>query len=68
MDAKNIITLGIGATPGNIRFFVLVGLDTSPPSAPSHRTCVVPEESRTFKPEEDNRTWTLPSESRTYKV
>jgi len=26
-DVKNIITLGIGAEPGSIHFFVLVGLD-----------------------------------------
>ena len=29
-DIKNIITLGIGASPGNISFFLLLGLDTAP--------------------------------------
>lgn len=31
-DVKNIITLGIGAGPGDIHFFVLVGLDVNPPT------------------------------------
>ena len=29
-DVKNIVSLGIGASPGNIRYFVLVGLDINP--------------------------------------
>jgi hypothetical protein len=29
MAIKNIITLGIGATPGNIKYFLLLGLDIS---------------------------------------
>lgn len=29
-DVKNVVTLGIGASPGNIRYFVLVGLDITP--------------------------------------
>ena len=29
-DVKNVVTLGIGASPGDIHFFILVGLDTSP--------------------------------------
>jgi len=29
-DVKNVITLGIGAAPGNIKWFITVGLDTSP--------------------------------------
>ena len=29
MAIKNIITLGIGASPGNIKYFLLLGLDIS---------------------------------------
>jgi len=29
-DLQNIITLGIGSAPGNIRYFVLLGLDVNP--------------------------------------
>jgi len=29
MAIKNVVTLGIGAAPGNIKFFVLLGLGTS---------------------------------------
>jgi hypothetical protein len=32
-DIQNVITLGIGSAPGNIRYFVLVGLDVSPVAA-----------------------------------
>ena len=37
-DVQNIITLGIGSAPGDIHFFLLVGLDVSPPSAIGHVT------------------------------
>ena len=29
-DVQNAITLGIGSAPGNIRYFVLFGLDVAP--------------------------------------
>lgn len=29
-DVRNIITLGIGSAPGDIRYFVLFGLDVNP--------------------------------------
>jgi hypothetical protein len=29
-DIQNQITLGIGSAPGNIRYFVLLGLDVNP--------------------------------------
>jgi hypothetical protein len=29
-DVQNIITKGIGSAPGNIRYFVLFGLDVNP--------------------------------------
>lgn len=29
-DVQNVITLGIGSAPGDIRHFVLVGLDVNP--------------------------------------
>ena len=32
-DVQNIITLGIGSAPGDIRYFVLMGLDVSPSTA-----------------------------------
>lgn len=34
-DVKNVISLGIGASPGDIHFFLLVGLDTRPVVAES---------------------------------
>ena len=33
-DVKNVITLGIGSSPGSIKFFILVGLDVNPHTAP----------------------------------
>ena len=35
-DVQNIITLGIGSAPGDIHFFLLLGLDVSAPSAIGH--------------------------------
>ena len=32
-DVENVITQGIGSAPGNIRYFVLVGLDVNPSAA-----------------------------------
>jgi hypothetical protein len=33
-DVQNVITLGIGSLPGNIRYFILTGLDVNPTVAP----------------------------------
>ena len=29
-DVQNVVTLGIGSAPGDIRYFVLMGLDINP--------------------------------------
>jgi hypothetical protein len=68
-DVKNIITLGIGASPGYIRHFVLVGLDTGVfPAAPLSRTFVVSQETRTLPIEQESRTLVVQSESRVLAV
>lgn len=61
-DVQNVITLGIGSAPGNIRYFIMTGLDISvavPAVTPANRTYVVPAE---------NRTYVVPAEDRTYVV
>lgn len=59
MAIKNVITLGIGASPGNIKFFLLLGLDIG---------VVIISAERTYAVDAEVRTWTIPAETRTYSI
>lgn len=59
MAIKNIITLGIGVAPGNIKFFLLLGLDIS---------AVIISAERTYTVDAEERMWTIPAETRTYSI
>ena len=70
-DSKNVITLGIGSAPGNIRYFVLMGLDVNPSTVgpvPSIRTYAVDSETRVMTVNSESRVLAVPSESRVVAV
>ena len=62
-DVQNIITLGVGSTPGNIKFFVLLGLDAAPP-APVLGTIALTADSRSASLTADSRSGTLTLDTR----
>ena len=45
-DVQNIITLGIGSAPGDIHFFLLLGLDINPAAASAIGHVTVSDASR----------------------
>jgi len=59
MAIKNVITLGIGSSPGNIKYFLLLGLDI--------RAVIISAE-RTYAVDAEERTWAIPAETRTYSI
>jgi len=67
-DVKNIITKGIGASPGSIHFFVLFGLDVGMFSAPTSRTYPVPAEARALAVDSETRVMPVPQETRVLAV
>jgi hypothetical protein len=70
-DVKNVITLGIGSAPGNIRYFVLFGLDVNPISETEvtfTRTWAIQSEGRTWALQTEGRTWAVESEGRTWAI
>ena len=50
-DIKNVITQGIGASPGSVKFFITMGLDIGAAAAPSATTWTLYDR---------DTTWTLP--------
>ena len=69
MAIKNVITLGIGSSPGNIKYFLLLGLDIGAvAAAPAERTYTVDAEVRTWDISADPRTLAVDFESRTLEV
>ena len=67
-NAKNVVTFGIGATPGSLLYFILTGLGVEPLSAPTSRTYPIPAEARAFPVDSEARTLPIPSEPRVYPV
>ena len=68
MAIKNVITLGIGASPGNIKYFLLLGLDISAAIISAERTYTVGVEERTWVIPADARIYTAGLESRMLEV
>ena len=68
MAIKNVVTLGIGASPGNIKYFLLLGLDIGAVIISAERTYTVDVEERTWTIPADARIYTVDSESRTLEV
>ena len=68
MATKNIVTLGIGASPGNIKYFLLLGLDIGVVIISAERTYAVDAEVRTWAISADARIYTVDFESRTLEV
>ena len=68
MAIKNIITLGIGVTPGSVKPFLLLGLDISAVTISAERTYTVDAEARTWAIPADARTYVIDLENRTLEV
>jgi hypothetical protein len=67
-DVKNIITLGIGAAPGGIEWFVLTGLSPALTPAPADRTYPISSESRTLAVDQETRVLAIEQETRVLAV
>jgi hypothetical protein len=67
-DVKNIVTLGVGAAPGNLIWFITSGLEGAAAVAVPSIIMVVPYQSYTMVVPYESRTTTVPFESRTMIV
>ena len=68
MNVKNVVTLGIGAAPGDIRYFVLTGLTVGALPAPLRRSFPVSIEDRVLSADGETRTLPVRQEARTLDV
>jgi hypothetical protein len=67
-DVKNVITLGIGADPGGLLWFMTTGLGEASPATSPAIVMVVPFMSRTMTVPYREHTMTVPYRSRTITV
>jgi hypothetical protein len=67
-DVKNIVTLGIGAAPGSLIWFITSGLEGAAAVAVPAIIMVVPYQSYTMSVPFESRTMVVPFESRTMTV
>lgn len=68
MAIKDVITLGLGCSPGSIKFLLLLGLDISALVISAGRTYTVDAETRTWVIAANTRTFTVDSEDRILEV
>jgi hypothetical protein len=67
-DVKNIVTLGIGAAPGGLVWFLTGGLESGEEAVGPSIVMTVPYHSHTMTVPYQERTMTVPVRSRTMTV